>query len=315
MGPFLGTIKFLLLLPVVILWFTLNWIMVVLLGCPLPAVRVVDIFFGRLTMGLMGFLWIGTMRRMIIRPAIAALARPESFSLHSEKSSQPSDSVQSGDWIISNLTSYCDLIWYWYKYSGVVMFCNDFETGKLIPCPNRFYVIYHFFIKSYSENESHSNSEVSKNSSRTNRDTSCSSNINRTTHYKMPLIIFPECVSSNGRGVLKFIANLSDAKRNQRIHLTCTKFQSDLFNPSFVDPPGLISFFSHLWQLCSQLQNILTARTILPASLFSSNFDLPLPSEAVQYNRTLQQIIAALGHLRPLNLDAKDKISFLKSFE
>lgn len=303
MGPLLGTMKFLLLLPILLLWFTLNWILVVLLGSPFAVVRVVDILFGRLSLGLMGFWWLGSMRRMIIRPAIAALARPESFSLHSEKSSQPSDSVQPGDWIISNLTSYCDLIWYWFKCSGVVMICNDYETGRIFPCPNRFYVIYHFFISSSGSSE--------RISSTSSCDIS-SSNIN-STH--MPLIIFPECVSSNGRGVLKFIADISDAKRNQRLHLTCTKFHSDLFNPSFVGPPGFITFFYHLWQLCSQLQNTLTARTILPAALFSSNFDLPLPSESVQYNRTLQQIIAALGHLRPLNLDAKDKISFLKSFE
>lgn len=242
---------------------------------------------------LMGFWWMPSMKRMIIRPAIAALARPESFSLHTEKSIQATDSIQPGDWIITNLTCYCDLILYWFKYSGVVMISNDFEDGKLVPCPNRFYAIYHFFIK-----EPGQVGELQ----------TC------TPLGHFPLIIFPEGVSSNGRGVLKFILNLSHAKRNQRIHLTCTKFNSDLFNPSFVGSSGFIPFFSHLWQLCSQLQNTLTSRSILPTALFSSNFDLPPATESSQYNRTLQQIIAALGHLRPLNLDAKDKISFLKSF-
>ena len=75
-------------------------------------------------------------------------------------------------------------------------------------------------------------------------------------------------------------------------------------------------FFYHLWRLCSQLENTLTSRTILPAALFSSNFDLPPAGDnPVQFNRSLQQIIAALGHLRPLNLDGKDKISFIKSFK
>ena len=296
MGPLLGSLKFLLLLPILVLWFALTWILVVILKCPFPVLRVIDTVFGRISLILMGFWWT-PMKRMIIRPAIAALARPESFSLHTEKSSQPSDSVQPDDWIIANLSSYCDLIWYWCKYSGVVMITADFEDGNLVPCPNRFYAIYHYFIKNSSSNV-------------TSIKISSSTNISRG----FPLIIFPEAVSSNGRGVLKFIANLSDAKRNQRLHLTCTKFNSDLFNPTFPGPPGLISFFSHLWQLCSQLQNNLTARTILPAALFSSNFDLP-PATESRYNRTLQQIIAALGHLRPLNLDAKDKISFIKSYE
>jgi hypothetical protein len=302
LGPLLGIIKLVLLLPILLIWFSLIWILVTVFGCPFNVVRVFDIIFGRVALGLMGFWWTNSMKRMIIRPAIAALARPESFSLHSEKSSQPSDSVQPGDWIIANLTSYCDLIWYWFKYSGVVIISTDFEGGKLVPCSSRFYAIYHFFIK--------------KEAGQNNRSQDSDSFTNNMNFYsKMPLIIFPECASSNGRGVLKFIANLSNAKRNQRIHLTCTKFHSDLFNPSFVGPPGLISFFSHLIQLCSQLQNTLTARTILPAALFSSNFDLPPATETLQYNRTLQQIIAALGHLRPLNLDVKDKISFLKSFE
>lgn len=267
--------------------------MLLTVQCPFAVVRCFDVLFGRICLVLMGFWWT-PMKRMIIRPAIAALARPESFSLHTEKSGRPSDSVQPGDWIVANLTSYCDLIWYWYKYSGVVTITNDFEECRLIPCPNRFIAIYHFFIKT-------PNTEI-----RTSHST--------PTIQAYPLIIFPETVSSNGRGVLKFIANLSEAKRNQRLHLTCTKFQSSLFNPTFPGPPGLFSFFCHLWRLCSQLENNLSARTILPAALFSSNFDLP-PATEPQYNRTLQQIIAALGHLRPLNLDAKDKISFLKSFD
>lgn len=290
MGPLLGTLKLILLLPILVLWFALTWILVELVGAPFRVVRVVDAVLGRVALVLMGFWWT-TMKRMIIRPAIAALARPESFSLHSEKSGQPSDAVQPGDWIIANLTSYCDLIWYWCRYSGVVMVVNDFEGGGIVPCPNRFLAIYHYFIRN-------TNSKTG----------GCI--VPAVVGY--PMIIFPEGVSSNGRGVLKFVANLSGAKRNQRIHLTCTKFTSNLFNPAFPGPFNFTSFFSHLWQLCNQLQNTLTCRTILPATLFASNFDLPSATEP-QYNRTLQQIIAALGHLRPLNLDARDKISFLKS--
>ena len=238
-------------------------------------------------------------KRMIIRPAIAALSRPSEiscFSLHTEKTTSPSDSVQPGDWIIANLSSYCDLIWYWTVYSGVVMICNDFDGGNLEACPNRFKALWHYI-----------NDPVNDNLSNTRIKTAS------PTISEYPIIIFPECVSSNGRGVLKFIANLSTARRNQRIHLTCTKFQSAAFNPTF---PGPNSFFAHLWQLCRQLENNLSARTILPAALFSSNFDLPFAGENSSiFNRTLQQIIAALGHLRPLNLDAKDKVSFLKAFK
>lgn len=254
---------------------------------------------------------------MIIRPAIAALGRPESFSLHTEKSIQPNDSIQPGDWVIANLTSYCDLIWYWYKYSGIVMISSDFEGGKLVPCPNRFYAIYHYFLESGSTKENNETaSESTKESTDTANLTHITTNNVNLINPAYPLIIFPEGVSSNGRGVLKFIADLSAAQRNQRLHLTCTKFHSDLFNPSFVSPLGVIPFFSHLWRVCGQLQNTLTARTILPSALFSSNFDLPAAAtDPTQYNRTLQQIIAALGHLRPLNLDAKDKSLFLKSFE
>lgn len=233
---------------------------------------------------------------MIIRPAIAAVARPyESFSLHSEKANNQGDSVQEGDWIISNLTSYCDLIFNWFSYSGVVTTLTDAQNGTLQACPNRFLVFYHFTLGTL---------KLAK-----------SRDVDSDINTKYPLIIFPEGVASNGRGVLKFVANLSSARRSQRIHLTCTKFQSACFNPSFPGPPTLPSFLLHLWQLCSQLQNTLTTRTILPAALFSSNFDLPIASEnPLQYNRTLQQIVAALGHLRALNLGAEDKISFLKAF-
>ena len=103
-GPLLGTLKFLLLLPILSLWFTLIWILLTL-QIPFPVVRCFDVVFGRVCLVLMGFWWT-PMKRMIIRPAIAALARPESFSLHTEKSAQPTDSVEPGDWIIANLSSY-----------------------------------------------------------------------------------------------------------------------------------------------------------------------------------------------------------------
>ena len=243
---------------------------------------------------------------MVIRPVIAALARPfESFSLHPEKSVNPSDFVLEGDWIIANLSSYCDLIVYWYSYSGIVTICKDFDEGALELCSNRFLVLWYYFLKSdgFCANTSKFPMPLDKDG------------INSLQNSLYPLIIFPEGVSSNGRGVLKFIGNLSSARRNQRIHLTCTKFHSALFMPSFPNP-SISEFFYHLWRLCSQLENTLTSRTILPAALFSSNFDLPPAGDnRVQFNRSLQQIIAALGHLRPLNLDGKDKISFIKSFK
>lgn len=298
LGPVLGTLKFLLLLPILTIWFTLASFLV-FLKCPFAGLRVIDTIFGRASLVLMGFYWTPR-KRMVIRPAIAALSRPSEtscFSLHTEKSTNPSDFVQPGDWIIANLSSYCDLIWYWTIYSGVVMIISDFDEGGLEACPNRFKAFWHYFL--------HDPTNTSSNSSSV-------STVPIVSEY--PIIIFPEGVSSNGRGVLKFIANLSSARRNQRIHLTCTKFQSITFNPAFPGQPN--SFFLHFWKLCCQLENNLNTRTILPAALFSSNFDLPAAGENPQiFNRTLQQIVAALGHLRPLNLDANDKVSFIKSFK
>lgn len=295
LGPLLGSVKFILLLPILLIWFTFAWIFI-LLQVPFNILRGFDLVFGRISLTLMGFYSIPR-KRMIIRPAIVASARPyESFSLHTEKSVNPSDWIAAGDWIMANLTSYCDLIVYWYSYSGIVTILR-YGTTEIDACPNRFKVLWYYFMNTNFDEEEES---------------SCSS-IGNTTVY--PLIIFPEGSSSNGRGVLKFLTNLSSSRRNQRIHLTCTKFQSSIFTPTFPNP-SISGFFFHLWRLCCQLENTLTSRTILPAALFSSNFDLPSASDApIQFNRTLQQIIAALGHLRPLNLDFKDKISFLKSFK
>lgn len=293
----LGSVKFIILLLLILpIWFTLAWIFV-LLKVPFGVLRTIDSIFGRISLFLMGFYVIGR-KRMIIRPAIAALARPyESFSLHTEKSVSPSDSIAPGDWVIANLSSYCDLILYWYTYSGVITILKS--NFELEPCVNRFKVLWYYFIKNPTESTTTTSNSTSP--------FSCS--------FQYPLIIFPEGTSSNGRGVLKFIANLSSTRRNQRLHLTCTKYHSTLFSPTFPDP-SLYGFLFHLWRLCSQLENCSTTRTILPSALFSSNFDLPLASEnPAQFDRTLQQIIAALGHLRPLSLDAKDKSSFLQSFK
>lgn len=308
-GPILGSLKIILLFPWLSLWFLLAWILTSL-RAPFVWMRVIDVSFGRIALGLMGF-YASPRKRMIIRPAIPALARQyENFSLHSEKGTSPSDSIQPGDWIVSNLSSYCDLIYHWYWFSAVATIVTNFEDGTLEQCPNRFKVFFHYFLKE------HSLPNINSTTFTNTRNTNANKFNDFDSREEYPILIFPEGVSSNGRGVLKFIANLNSARRNQRIHLTCTKLHSLLFNPTYPGPPSFIHFLSHLWKLCCQLENNVTARTILPAALFSSNFDLPSASDnPQQYNRTLQQIIAALGHLRPLNLQASDKISFIKSFK
>jgi 1-acylglycerol-3-phosphate O-acyltransferase len=298
LGPLLGSVKFVLLVLWLLIWFSLVWVCVSIFGVSWSVLRVIDLFFGKISLVLMSFYRTGVRRRMMIRSAIPALARQyENFSLHSERSTSSSMiPVTADDWIISNLSSYCDLIYNWYWYSGVVGVVVDGRAVRI--CSNRFKVFYYLFL---------SDSQAAKRLDSyplLGSDASC-----------YPVIIFPEGVSSNGRGVLKFIADLRSAKRNQRIHLVSTKYQSALFNPTYPGPPSLSSFMRHLWCLCSQFENSIVSRTILPMSLLASNFDLPLAEEnPEQFNRTLQQIVAALGHLRPLTLQSSDKASFMKSF-
>jgi hypothetical protein len=200
----------------------------------------------------------------------------------------------------------------------VVVLVRDFEDlGGLEACPNRFRAFWYLFLKnndSYGVKPGEGSGRRTPNSSP--KKSIITHNQKTLQQSLYPLIIFPEGLASNGRGVLRFVADLSCARRNQRIHLTCTKFSSALFTIAYPlqGSNQVLPILEHLWRLCSQLGNQLTNRTILPAALFSSTFDLPAAAaDPIHFNRTLQQIVSALGHLRPLNSTANDKISFLKS--
>lgn len=298
-GPVVGTVKLLALLLVLLLWFPLA-MLADALGSR-AVLRGIDCLFGRVALVLLSFWWLEPRgpKRMLLRSALQGVSFDHGgFTLHSDRVSTDGahrgDTIEPGDWIISNHCSYIDLIYYWYLCSPVCTRIDSTSPHRVTICRNRFSVL---FFQDVWRAGSATSSAVSNTMS------------SAITCPTSPLLIFPEGTTTNGRGVLAFVADLSTATRNQRIHLTALKYAALPRNPSHVAGSQLL----HMWHMCSQLTNWMTARTITPAALFSSNFVLPAATSPL-YNRTLQQIIAALGHLRPLTLQMTDKQRFLQKY-
>ena len=106
---------------------------------------------------------------------------------------------------------------------------------------------------------------------------------------------FPEGTCTNGRGILQFSSN----PVSPRIHLICLKYQCAAVDPMYR------GFLGSLWQLsilCGQLKNSLTSRMICAGALGALQKDLSA--------KTLQQLMAALGHIKALGMSAAEKREF-----
>ena len=124
-----------------------------------------------------------------------------------------------------------------------------------------------------------------------------------------PVVIFAEGTHTNCRGVLQFQSKLLPANLNdRRIHLICLKYNCVL-DPTADGLSGLIWQFA---RLAGSLKNGLNARMISASALQSINRP-GLGQELTP--KLLQQLVAALGHLRPLSLSLTDKRAFLQKFK
>lgn len=124
-----------------------------------------------------------------------------------------------------------------------------------------------------------------------------------------PVVLFAEETTTNCRGVLQFQSKSLPANLTAvRIHLICLKY-SCVLDPTASGVSGLIWQFA---RLAGSLKNGLNARMISASALQSINRP-GLGQELTP--KVLQQLVAALGHLRPLSLSSSDKRAFLQKFK
>ncbi len=109
---------------------------------------------------------------------------------------------------------------------------------------------------------------------------------------------FPEGTRTNGRGVLQFSPS-QVVNPSSRVHLLCLKYQCAAVDPMAF---GLLGTLWQLSILCGQVKNNLTSRMIGAHALAALQKDLNA--------KTMQQLIAALGHSKALGMTAQDKLTF-----
>lgn len=245
-------------------------------------------------------------KRMIARRTPAGLSGRDGsfgFTLHAEKASMPStrDHVRPGDVILCNqVAGLVDCLYVWWQWSPRI-------GGRWCRLAVAYSVMYG------SISNSSSSSSISGNSSSSD---SSSSGVFPATATCVSLY-FPEGARTNGRGILRFPATFSipsTAAAGARVHLLCLKYQC-----AAIDPTAQ-GFLGTLWQLsifAGQLKNSLTGRMITAAALsalFGTQQDEAAAAATTAVEdfdlRLLQQLMAALGHVKALGLTAADKVSF-----
>lgn len=147
-----------------------------------------------------------------------------------------------------------------------------------------------------------------------------------------PIVVFPECVTTNGRGILQFSSSLLTAPSKTRIFPISLRYTAaDITTPV----PG--SYFSFLWNLLSQPTHCIRVRIAEsinpPATGASSSFDSTLDERAsssetllgsedgesatAAERRLLERVATALarmGKSKRLGLSVKDKIGFTSAY-
>ncbi|KAG1047897.1 hypothetical protein G6F46_011470 [Rhizopus delemar] len=206
--------------------------------------------------------------------------KTETVSIRKSRGNIKSGSVKDGDIIISNWTSYVDILYLAYKFNPVFtqVYSNTTQVKKIslwqairsvnqIPPATPTSTVYD--IKELS--------------------------LKAKEQGWGPIVIFPEGTTTNGRALLKFVPLSFDDVDLNRFHLLSFKYEYGSMPPTFTIGNQWIHFF----KLCSQFHNSLNVRMLAKGELDSD-------------------ILASLGHLsklRKTNLTMNDKRDFLVYYE
>lgn len=140
-----------------------------------------------------------------------------------------------------------------------------------------------------------------------------------------PVVVFPECTASNGRGLLKFADIFKDRPvpvRGYKVFVMCVRYDP----PTALSPtlslsiPSKLNPLSHVFSLAKTFQPLAMSIRLLPPDESPSS-PLFLASEAVSGDvgddvlaAACSGLISQLGKLKRMNLSWEDKVLFLKLY-
>ncbi|KAH9966132.1 hypothetical protein BC827DRAFT_1125793 [Russula dissimulans] len=140
-----------------------------------------------------------------------------------------------------------------------------------------------------------------------------------------PIVVFPECTTSNGRGLLKFAELFKDRPvpvKGYRVFIMCIRYDP----PTPLSPtlshsiPSRLNPLSHVFSLAKSLKpSAISIRLLSQAESLSS--PLFMASEVVSgdigedtFTAACSGLISQLGKLKKTNLSWEDKVFFLKLY-
>ncbi|KAF8639664.1 hypothetical protein AX17_000928 [Amanita inopinata Kibby_2008] len=140
-------------------------------------------------------------------------------------------------------------------------------------------------------------------------------------HADRPIVVFPECTTSNGRGLLKFsdVFRQDIPVKGYRIFVMCIRYNSPTtFAPSVAHsiPASFLNPLPHLFRIATALKPIaLRVRLLEPTEspssrLFVTSDWISVPVED-QLAEASGALIAQLGKMKRTGLGWEDKASFL----
>jgi len=218
----------------------------------------------------------------------------------------PGSSISGGDLILSNHTSYVDILYLCFRFSPIFAvppntWKDEPPKGIVVPLSNIFSALWF----SIAEPEYTSEDGVPLKEL-----------LQKAKEQGNPLVVFPEGCASNGKTVLSCVPILEGTDiQPSKIHLLGLKYDFDNFSPSF----SVGSFILHFGQLCAQLYNNLEVRYLPNADIppLEDTHSFPIGDEQDilegSWGEKVCGTLASLLRLKRANLNSKDKKEF-KSF-
>ncbi|KAF5364219.1 hypothetical protein D9756_000717 [Leucocoprinus leucothites] len=139
-----------------------------------------------------------------------------------------------------------------------------------------------------------------------------------------PVVVFPECTTSNGRGLLRFanVFNEEVPVKGYQVFIMCVRYDPPtLYTPTLTRPvgipgPAFLNPLSHIFEIASSVVPLTVSIRLLPPSE-SPGSQLFLASDYVkggsgedQLAESSASLISQIGRLKRTGLGWEDKASF-----
>ncbi|KXN68218.1 hypothetical protein CONCODRAFT_86575 [Conidiobolus coronatus NRRL 28638] len=217
-------------------------------------------------------------------------------TLHKGRSSRNKPSYSKlgdGDIILSNYSSYLDIIYLYQKFQPI--FTKSYpNSNKLKIISNEWDLINNCHLpQTFNEKETtYTLDELVKFSKNNNLG---------------PVVIFPEGVTSNGRGLLKFNPILQKLKTLPIINLVILKYKYQNFATTYPCGSKLVHFYKTIVQIYNQL-NV----QYLDGKELRESFG---EQGLIKFEGFVKEKIGEVSRFRQCSIGEVEKVAFLKFFE